>query len=194
MPAPRPTSVLAFALLAVAAGARAEEVSALLQHMTGTWEVRQRMWPGPDAAPVTLPVAAARRELVQGKFLEEVMEPVVAAAAPAPEFRRHALLNWNPVAHRYEYTSLDTRAPQLMTEFGATRGSPRLDGQALELQGGRFVASAWGDARDVPFTYRLTIGPVRDDEQIVLLYLTPLAVMKKREFLAFEYVYHRRAP
>ena len=194
MPALRPTSALAFALLAAAAGARAEETPALLQHMTGTWEVRQRMWPGPGAAPVALPVAAARRELVQGKYLEEVMEPVVAASAPTPEFRRHALLNWNPVAHRYEYTSLDTRAPQLMTEVGAARGSPRLDGQALELQGGRFIASAWGDAHDVPFTYRLTIGPVRDDEQVVQLYLTPLGVLKKTEFLAFEYVYHRRSP
>lgn len=48
-----------------------------------------------------------------------------------------------------------------------------------------------GDA-DVPFAYRLEVGPVEGDEQVVHLFLTPQTGGDQREFLAFEYVYTRQ--
>jgi hypothetical protein len=55
--------------------ALAQNAPQLLERMTGTWDVRQRMWPGPDAAAVDLPPAIAHRQLIGGTYLEEVMEP-----------------------------------------------------------------------------------------------------------------------
>ena|SRR5215207_5897041 len=47
----------------------------LIQQMVGTWNVQQRMWPGSGAGAINLPPAIARRRLVEGAFLEEIMEP-----------------------------------------------------------------------------------------------------------------------
>jgi len=149
------------------------------------------MWPGPGGAAVDLPAAIARRELVGGTYLEEVMEPIRSEATQSVSFRRNALLNYNAVTKRYEYTSLDTRAPQLMME-ASPRVDPQLASGELKLQGGVFVAPEWGSAKNVAFKYRLTIGSIKDGKQTVQLYLTPRSVLPKKEFLAFEYVYTRR--
>jgi hypothetical protein len=169
----------------------ADDSSPLLKSMAGTWDVHQRMWSGPDTPATDLPPAIARRTVVDGKYLEEVMEPAGKSPAPSESFRRHALMNYNSVAKQYEYTSLDTRAPQLMTEISARVESPQLT-RELQLQGGRFVAAEWGTSKNVPFTYRLTVGPVIERKQTVQLYLTPEGVLPKKEFLAFEYVYSKQ--
>jgi len=184
--------VLAVAAWVIAAGARAQDVAPLLERMAGTWDVQQRMWPGPGAPAVELPNAVAQRQLVDGKYLEESMVPAAADAPPSAAFHRHALLTYNPVAKRYEYTSLDSRAPQLMTEIGSPL--PAADpGGLVRLQGGRFLAPDWGGSKNVSFRYRLTIGPVQPDgKQTVQLHLTPEAVLPKKEFVAFEYVYSKR--
>ena len=159
--------------------------------MEGTWQVQQRMWPGPGARVVDLPPAIARRQLIDGKYLEEVMDLAQGAAGQPASFRRNAFLNYNAVTKRYEYTSLDTRAPQLMKEV-SPRVDPKLFSGELKLQGGIFVAPEWGSAKNVPFKYRLTIGRIKDGKQTVQLYLTPQKVLPKKEFLAFEYVYSQR--
>jgi hypothetical protein len=183
---------LAVAATVIAASAQAQDVPPLLQRMAGTWDVHQRMWPGPGAPAVDLPEAVAERRLIDGKYLHESMEPAAADSPPPATFRRDALLTYNPVAKRYEYTSLDTRAPQLMTEIGSPLSSSD-PGGLLRLQGGRFMAPEWGGAKNVPFRYRLTIGSVQPDgKQTVQLHLTPQAVLPRREFLAFEYVYVKR--
>ena len=188
----RASLVLAVAAWWVAAGAHAQDASPLLERMAGTWDVQQRMWPGPGAQAVELPKAVARRQLLNGKYLEESMEPAADYAPPPAAFHRHALLTYNPVARRYEYTSLDSRAPQLMTEIGAPLPAPDPAGP-VRLQGGRFLAPDWGGAKNVSFRYRLTIGPVQSDgKQTVQLHLTPEAVLPKKEFVAFEYVYSKR--
>jgi hypothetical protein len=185
-------SFLVAALAAIAAGeASAQQTPSLLQHMAGTWDVQQKMWPGPDAPAVDLPAAIAHRQLVGGAYLEEVMEPAQGGTAQPPSFRRHALLNYNVVTKRYEYTSLDTRAPQLMAETSPPVGAQVVTGE-LKLQGGEFLAPEWGDTKNVPFKYRLTIGTIQDGKQTVRLYLTPTGVLPKKEFLAFEYVYSQR--
>jgi len=154
----------------------------------GTWDVRQRMWPGAGAPVVDLPPAVVERHLVGGAFLEETMQ--LAPGSKQPPFTRTAYFNYNAVTHRYEYASMDTRALQLMVEksaapYGNTDGT-------IVLQGGRFLARKWGVATNVTFRYRLWIGPVEHDRQTVRLYLTPLSGAAGKEFLAFEYVYARR--
>ena len=157
----------------------------LLRQMAGTWAVQQKMWPGAGAQAVDLPPAVARRQLVGGAYLEETMQ--LAPGSKQPPFTRTAYFNYNVVTHRYEYASLDTRAPQLMVEKGTA--STIYAGGTIALQGGEFTAPKWGAATNVRFRYRLSVGPVEHGRQIVRLYLTPLSGTARKEFLAFEYVY-----
>src|SRR6266487_344486 len=163
----------------------------LLTRMTGTWDVQQRMWPGPKNDPIALPAAIAQRRLIRDTYLEEVMQPVDDGPGQPGSFSRHALLNYNPVTSQYEYTSLDTRGPQLMVEQSRPIASGA-SGTELALQGGSFLAPEWGSAKNIRFKYRLTIGAVKENQQTVRLFLTPQTVLPKTEFLAFEYVYTKR--
>lgn len=164
---------------------------ARILQMVGRWKVQQRMWPGPDAPAVNMPAAVARRRLIDGGFVEEVMEP--APGAKGPRFTRIAYFNYNAVNQQYEYFSIDSRVPQMMNEKSAEsrdRNSGSDQG-VIMLYGDSFVAPTWGPAKNVAFRYRLGVGAVRDDQQTVRLYLTPQSGQPTREFLAFEYVYTR---
>lgn len=164
----------------------------LMQQMVGKWNVQQRMWPGSGAEAITLPPAIARRRLVEGAFLEEIMEP--AQKSGQESFTRTAYFNYNAVNQQYEYFSLDSRAPQMMNEksYGAGIQNNPHDKGGITLYGGSFVAPRWGAATNVAFLYRLTVGEVEKDRQVVQLYLTPQSGESAREFLAFEYVYTRQ--
>jgi Protein of unknown function (DUF1579) len=163
----------------------------LLTSMTGTWDVQQRMWPGPMSDPIPLPAAIAQRRLIRDTYLEEVIQSVDNRPGQPGSFSRHALLNYNPVTSQYEYASLDTRGPQLMVEQSRPIAHGA-SGTELKLQGGSFLAPEWGSAKNVRFRYRLTIGAVKESQQTVRLFLTPQTVLPKTEFLAFEYVYTKR--
>jgi Protein of unknown function (DUF1579) len=165
-------------------------VPTLMQQMVGTWSVQQRMWPGAGAEAVNLPSAIARRRLLAGGFLEEVMEP--ASKPGNASFIRIAYFNYNAVNQQYEYFSLDSRAPQMMNERSdKTEEQSNLGEDSIRLNGGSFVAPEWGEARNVAFTYRLTVGEIKNNRQLVKLYLTPQAAQNPKEFLALEYVYIR---
>jgi hypothetical protein len=164
---------------------------ALIQQMAGNWNVEQRMWPGAGAQAINLPPAVAHRRLVEGAYLEEIMEP--AQKSGQESFSRTAYFNYNPVNQQYEYFSLDSRAPQMMNERSNETEGPWKSGKGgIKLYGGSFVAPRWGDATNVAFMYRLTVGDVEKDRQVVQLYLTPQAGASPKEFLAFEYVYTRQ--
>jgi Protein of unknown function (DUF1579) len=163
--------------------------SELLNAMTGTWQVQQRMWQSAKAEPTSLPAAIAQRKLVQNAYLEEEMLPQPGSAEP---FTRRAVFNYNAVTSRYEYASLDTRAPQLMVEQSQpASGSP--SSAEIRLQGGSFLAPEWGTARNVRFKYRLTISPIDGNQQTVRLYFTPESGSPKTEFVAFEYIYTKQS-
>ena len=163
----------------------------LMQQMVGTWKVKQRMWPGFGAEAINLPPAVASRHLMAGGFLQETMEP--AKKSEKESFRRTAYFNYNAVSQQYEYFSLDSRAPQMMNERSDKTEEQNTSGQAeLKLNGGNFVAPQWGEAKNVAFTYRLTVGEIKNNSQIVQLYLTPQAGESAKEFLAFEYAYSRQ--
>jgi len=163
----------------------------LMQQMPGTWNVQQRMWPGAGAEAIRLPPAIARRRLIEHSFLEEVMEPA-QKSGQAP-FTRTAYFNYNAVNQQFEYFSLDSRAPQMMIEkSNVAEGQSKPDRDGIRLYGGSFVAPQWGEAVNAAFMYRLTIGQVERDRQLVQLYLTPQSGASAKEFLAFEYVYTRQ--
>lgn len=109
-------------------------------------------------------------------------------------FTRVSLVNYNAVSQQVEYVSLDTRAPQLMTEISAgAHAAHDLAGRRdVSLNGGMFVAPVWGDVTDAAFRYRLVVGAIQDGRQTLHLMLTPLSGEGGEEFLAFEYVYTRR--
>lgn len=164
----------------------------LMQQMVGTWKVKQRMWPGFGAEAINLPPAVARRHLMAGGFLQEIMEP--AKKSVKESFIRTAYFNYNAVSQQYEYFSLDSRAPQMMNERSdKTAEEQNTSGQTgIKLNGSSFVAPQWGKAKNVAFTYRLTVGEIKNNSQLVQLYLTPQAGESAKEFLAFEYAYSRR--
>ena len=120
------------------------------------------------------------------------MEP--APQANAEGFTRVAYFLYNAVNQQYEYFSLDTRAPQMMIEKSADASGPTATQRntSISMHGGIFVAPQWGERKNAAFRYRLTVGEVTHDRQIVRLYLTPLSADPPSEFLAFEYVYTRK--
>ena len=171
----------------------ADAANPLLQQMAGTWDVRQRMWPGAAAKAIDLPPAVAHRVLIGNAILQEVM--TLAAQSSETPFTRIAYFDYNTVNQQYEYFSLDTRAPQMMNERSHTAapGGESEHRGVLMLYGGRFVAPQWGESKNVPFRYRIVVGRVKEERQTVRLYLTPQSGANIKEFLAFEYVYTRRS-
>lgn len=172
-----------------------DRAPSLIQEMVGIWDVQQRMWPGAGAKAIELPPTVAARNLIGNTVLYELM--TLAPGSTQESFTRVAYFNYNSVNRQYEYFSLDTRAPQMMNErSNAAITSETRDQDAIKLQGGRFVAAQWGDAKNVPFHYRIEVGKIENDRQLVRLYLTPeskkSAAQSAKEFLAFEYIYTRR--
>lgn len=161
----------------------------IIQNMVGEWTVTQRMWRGAGQEPTDLPPAVAHRRLLGGKILQEEME--LAPGAKAEPFTRMAYFEYNAVTSQYEYFSIDSRAPQMMNERSYDDVQRRNGGQALSLWGDMFVAPQWGDTANAAFRYRLSIGPVQKNRQIVQLYLTPVSRQDSQEFLATEYIYTR---
>jgi hypothetical protein len=185
----RISTVLCFGLSFT--NAIAQTVPALLQDMTGSWNVEQKMWPASGAAAVQLPPGVAERRLIDGKYLEESMRPTMLTPGQPGFFVRNAIFNYNVASTQYEYFSIDTRAPQAMTEKSPPTSLSNQP-QSLKLSGGTFVAPEWGPAKSVRFKYRLTVGAVQDGKQTVEMYLTPQSVLPRKEFLAFEYKYVRQ--
>ncbi len=151
---------------------KTESVTPLMEQTVGIWNVQQRMWTGPDAKALDLPPAVASRRLIGNAYLEEAMEP--ARASEQAQFTRTAYLNYNAINRQYEYFSLDSRAPQMMS-YVAPGANKTREGK-VELSGGVFVAPEWGKAKNAPFIYRLTVGEVKDSRQIVQLFLTEQSV------------------
>lgn len=173
----------------VFAGGGCSGAGSLLREMAGVWDVQQRMWPGPRAEAIQLPPAVAHRRLVQGAFLQESMEPAHGVAQES--FTRIATFNCNAVNRQFEYFSIDSREPQMMSERSLSLPPSGAPG-GVQLYGESFVAPRWGEARNAAFRYRLAVGGVEQGRQIVGLYLLPLSGDGSDEFLAFEYVYTRR--
>jgi hypothetical protein len=195
----RPLLAFAYCLLTVAPvlaraagpttgepGQGAAALPAVIREMAGTWSVKQWMWPAPASRAIALPPAVAHRRIIDGQFLQEIMS---ATAGSEASFKRIAYFDYNAVTGRFEYFSIDTRAPQMMNERSIGRAGA---GGEMRLYGGMFVAPQWGSARNSPFRYELIVDPVQGNTQTVELYLTPVPASRGPRFLAFKYLYTRR--
>ena len=160
----------------------------LLRQMEGNWTVVQKMWPGRNMAAVDLPTATVRRRLIQQSFLEEVME---SKPGSTDSFSRISNFLFNSTTHRFEYFSLDSRMPQMMNERSGIMNASIAPDERIQLDGSHFVAPSWGKQANVPFHYRLVVGGVEGDRQVVQLFLTPESGKDREEFMAFEYQYVR---
>ena len=90
------------------------EAQALVRRV-GTWDVTITSWEGPGAAPVVTTGLVAERRMI-GPMLEEVLRPV-AGSATAP-FSRADFLTFNRLEGRWQYMSMDSRAPDgLMSAY-----------------------------------------------------------------------------
>ena len=79
-----------------------------LADRVGLWDVTETVWPTPGAAPVVTTGLVAERRMV-GPFLQEEIRP--ADAKPGIDVKRMDYLTFNRVEGRYDYVSMDTRAP-----------------------------------------------------------------------------------
>jgi hypothetical protein len=141
-----------------------------LARRVGTWEVVMRLRPTPDATPVVVTGLEAERSMI-GLYLQETMRP--APGVDMPQFRRIEYLTYNPVEARWQYVSLDTRAPiGLMParSFGGVAGdsitvyfeNSALAGFGPEFEGrlffARHVTTRESDDRDVSRQYWTRAG------------------------------------
>lgn len=141
-----------------------------IQEMVGTWEVTQRMWTAAGASPIDLPPALARRRVIEGAFLEEIM--TLAPGIQTEPFTRVAYVAYNTVHQQLEYFSIDSRAPQMMrgTSYDADIAANLRNQREIVLYGENFVASQWGDSKNAAFRYRLVLGGLDGQQQTVRLY------------------------
>jgi hypothetical protein len=94
-----------------------------LESEAGTWEVTMTVRPTPDAKPSVVSGMTAERVMV-GPYLAETMRP--APDSELPEFRRLDYLTYDRLQARWEYASMDTRAPiGIMFARSSSGGSPK---------------------------------------------------------------------
>jgi hypothetical protein len=79
-----------------------------LAQQVGTWDVVMTMRPASTAPPIVVTGLLAERTMI-GLYLQEVMRP--APGSNVPDFRRLDYMTYDPVQTRWEYASMDTRAP-----------------------------------------------------------------------------------
>lgn len=79
-----------------------------LARRVGTWDVSMTLRPTPEAEPIVVDGLVAERKMV-GLYLQETMRP--APDSDLPEFTRIEYMTYNSVERRWQYVSLDTRAP-----------------------------------------------------------------------------------
>jgi hypothetical protein len=82
--------------------------AARLARQVGRWEVVMTIRPAPDAAPVVAKGLVAERAMI-GLYFQEIMKP--APGSGLPDFQRIDYLTYDAVQARWEYVSIDTRAP-----------------------------------------------------------------------------------
>jgi len=101
----------AFAQQAPSASIRMNELgleNLAMAMQVGTWDVTETVWDAPGAVPVVTKGLTADRRMI-GSLLQETIQP--APGSDSPDFRRIDYLSFNRVEGRWEYVSMDTRAP-----------------------------------------------------------------------------------
>jgi hypothetical protein len=100
----------------------------------GTWDVVMRLQPAPDATPVVVRGLIAERTMI-GLYLQEKMEP--NPGSDVAKFSRIEYLTFNSVEQRWQYVSLDTRAPVGLMPAKLRDSRPRHHRRVLRELGAR---------------------------------------------------------
>ncbi len=79
-----------------------------LARMAGLWDVTETVWASPGAAPVTTSGLVAERRMV-GSMLQEFVH--TSSDRSAASIKRIDYLTFNRVEARWDYVSMDMRAP-----------------------------------------------------------------------------------
>ena len=94
-----------------------------LAKRAGVWDVTFTSWVKPGAPPITLTGLVAERRMI-GPMLQEILHTIPRAAGKP--FTRVDDLTFNRLEGRWEYMSMDTRAPDgLMTAWSVDRDSEK---------------------------------------------------------------------
>lgn len=152
----------------------------------GVWDVTETVWASPGAPPVTTTGLVAERRAI-GSMLQEIMRPVGDPSDAA--IARIDYLSFNRVEARWEYVSMDMRAPVgIMTaqSFGAGDGRT-LD---LEFQPFAFVGASKKVAGQMLRMNEVIAGdgPDRDEKLQHFIMADGVGTM----WLAHRYAYTRR--
>lgn len=82
--------------------------NAALKQRIGSWDVTETVWNAPGTSPITTTGLVADRRMM-GSMLQELLRP--AADASARAVKRIDYLTFNRAEGRWEYVSMDLRAP-----------------------------------------------------------------------------------
>lgn len=155
----------------------------LLAKRTGTWNVVMTMQPAPDAKPIVVKGIVAERAMT-GLYLQETMRP---ADSRLPEFTRLAYLTFNKVEARWQYASMDTRAP-IGIMFAKSYGPP--SGSEITLYFEGFALPGFGPDVEGRFVRaRHVISWESENRDVTRQYWTGVG---GQEWLAVQYEFTRR--
>jgi hypothetical protein len=155
-----------------------------LARRVGTWDVVMRLRPTADATPVVVTGMVAERTMF-GLYLQETMRP--APGSGIPDFRRIEYLTFNRVEARWQYVSMDTRAPiGLMAARSYGSGEP----DSITVYFENSALAGFGPEIEARLFYARHVATrVSDDRDVSRQYWT---MAGGREWLAVEYEYTRR--
>ena len=157
-----------------------------LTKRVGRWDVTETVWAAPDATPITTTGLVADRRMV-GSILQEILGP--AADPSGAHVARIDYLSFNRTEGRYEYVSMDTRAPVgIMTAQSLGRGNAAaievvFQPFAVPIAGAKVVGEMLRMSETV-----VTLGPDRDEKRQHFI----VADGSGTQWLAHRYVYVRR--
>ena len=190
-------AALGSALLPVAAKAQAAPASERLiepgpendamARRAGLWDMTETVWETPGAAPVITTGLVAERRAI-GSALQEILRPEVDTAGQ--NIARIDYLRFNRVEGRWDYVSMDMRAPVgIMPAWSFERGAP----DRIDLTFQPFAVPAPGPGtvgQMLRMTQVITLqGSDRDMKEQYFL----LADGTGTKWLAHKYNYTRRA-
>jgi hypothetical protein len=157
----------------------------LIRRMVGQWQVNMRIWPADGAEPMVAPPMVATRELVRDAYLQEVME--AALGTDQDPFTRIAYLSFNNARRRYEYLSMDTRAPGMMYE--TTYGDELEEPGTIALYLDNFTFPGWGQELTGQLVKQRRLLSVQDDDTTLCRQYWTLPAAAP--YLSVEYIYKR---
>jgi len=155
----------------------------------GTWTVTETVWDTPGSAPKVTRGQVAERRMVGAMLQETLLDHNDAKE----EIVRMDYLSFNRVEGRWEYVSMDTRAPVgIMTAQSHGRGDVERDGERIEVVFQPFAVAGAGQAvSGQMLRMRQDIITLSADRDIKNQYFT-LADGTGTEWLAHRYEYARK--